>query len=366
MSEGGHDLVENVIVETKSYNRNAIVIIGLVVALVIVFFLSLTVGAVPIGALDAFWIILEKLGLGTDFGDYAHQQEVVLMYIRLPRIVLGVIVGGALAITGAAMQGLFRNPLVEPGLVGVSSGAALFAVVTIVFSSVFGDEIASFLGAYMLPVASFIGGLLVTILAYRLSQRSGKTDIAVLILCGVAINALAGSLIGLAIFYADDEALRSFTFWSMGDLSGADWKSIGFVFLLVIVPCVVILRHSSELNAIALGEMEAYHLGINVEKIKRILVVCSAMAVGSCVALTGMIGFIGLVVPHIIRLALGADHRLVLPASILGGAVLLPVADMLARTIVYPAELPLGIVTSLVGAPFFMYLLVKTKKRNGI
>ena len=337
---------------------------SLLLFLLLVVLLSAGMGAVEIGEEQLLHILLNKLGL--DYHGFLAQQEVVFWHIRLPRIALGVVIGGALAIAGATLQGLFRNPLVEPGLIGVSGGAALCAVLVIVFSQWLPARLAEWLGVYLLPVFAFIGSLLVTLLAYRISRRNGKTDIALLILAGVAINAMAGALIGLAIFYADDVALRSFTFWSLGDLAGASWKRIGFSLGLILLPAVVLIFLYQALDAFALGEAEAGHLGFRVEPVKYSIIILSALTVGASVAMAGMIGFVGLVVPHMVRTVFGPGHRLLLPASFLLGASLLCLADLLARTLVAPSEIPIGVVTSLVGAPFFMGLLIKAKKRQAI
>jgi iron complex transport system permease protein len=342
--------------------RRILVLSGLSALMLALFLVSLSIGAVPIGFPEVLAILGAKLGLAEQ--SFTPQQEIVLLSIRLPRIVLAVLIGGALGVAGASLQGLFRNPLVEPGLIGVSSGAALFSVTVIVF----GAGLSSFLPLlpliWLLPVFAFIGGLLVTLITYSLSQREGRTDITVLILAGVAINALAGALIGLVIFYADDTALRTFTFWSLGDLGGASWQKIGFSIPLMILPAVGLTFFYRQLNAIALGEAEAWHMGVNVERVKYGIVILSALAVGTSVAMAGMIGFIGLVVPHMLRTAFGPDHALVLPGSILAGASLLMLADLIARTVVSPSELPIGIVTALIGTPFFIWLLLNSKKKR--
>ena len=337
----------------------AMVLGGLGLGLLVILVLSLSQGAFHIPTETVAQIFLAKLGLGE--ADYTLQQYNVLWQIRLPRILLAMIVGGALGISGAALQGLFRNPLVEPGIIGVSSGAALFAVIFIVFGSsltFFSDTF----GAFTLPIMAFIGGLLSVFLVYQLASGQGKTDISLLILAGVAINALAGALIGLAIFYGDDAAIRNYTFWSLGDVGGASWDKVGIACLLAIVPAGIILSQHRGLNALAMGESEAFHIGINVQKVKYIVLFFSALMVGAGVSMTGVIGFVGLIVPHLIRLVFGADHRLVLPASFLLGALLLAVADLLARTIVSPAEMPIGILTAIIGCPFFIWLIRNIRK----
>ncbi|SDD73851.1 iron complex transport system permease protein [Algoriphagus faecimaris] len=333
-----------------------LVLIGLGLGLLLVAMLSLAKGAYTISFSQVAFILFDQIGLGSQEINEAAKN--VLLQIRLPRILLSVLIGGGLGIAGAALQGMFRNPLVEPGLIGVSSGSALFAVVFIVFLSgwIGGFPILERLG---LPFAAFLGGLIHVLAVYQLSRSQGKTDTATLILAGVAINALAGALIGLTLFFADDTALRSFTFWSLGDLGAATWSKFPLALLLIGLPSILLLTEYKNLNALSLGEREAFHMGIEVQKVKLRLLILSALIVGVGVSIAGMIGFIGLIVPHLIRIGFGANHRLVLPASFLLGAILLNFADLIARTAVSPAELPIGVLTALIGAPFFIYLIFK-------
>lgn len=330
------------------------------VVLVIAILVSLSIGQVTIPVKDIVNILLYKAGLITNEPDAV--METVLWTIRLPRIVMTILIGSALAVSGAALQGLFRNPLVEPGLIGVSSGAALAVVMLIVFGSFsFGIGLGVNL---IMPLAAFGGGLVATTLVMKIGRQLGKTNIAVLILGGVAINALAGALMGLIIYYADENQLRMFTFWTLGDLGGATWQKVLIAAPVLLLASIWMLTYQFPLNAIAIGEAEAFHMGVDVERVKKSIVFFSALAVGVSVSLAGIIGFIGLVVPHLIRVVFRADNRLVLPASLLGGPVLLLMADLLARTLVTPSELPIGVVTALVGAPFFIFLLIRSNKRN--
>lgn len=345
-----------------SVSREVLVLGGLGILLLVVMLISISTGAVHISIKEIFAIFLHKLGGAAD--GFTMQKEIVLWDIRLPRIILSVFIGAALAMSGACMQGLFRNPLVEPGLIGVSNGAALCAAIVIVFSQSVPETLKTLLGVYLLPFCAFVGSLVVTLIAYRLSQRHGKTDIAILILAGVAMNALAAALIGLVTYYADDMALRTFTFWSLGDLGGASWQKISFSLLIIGVPVILLTFFHTSLDALALGEAEARHLGIHVERIKYTVIILSALAVGASVSMAGTIGFIGLVVPHMIRPVFGPGHRLLLPASVLLGATLLTLADLVARTIVAPSEIPIGVITALIGAPFFIFLLMQTKQKR--
>lgn len=328
------------------------------VVLVIAILISLSIGQVTIPVKDIVNILLYKAGLITDEPDAV--METVLWTIRLPRIVMTVLIGAALAVSGASLQGLFRNPLVEPGLIGVSSGAALAVVMLIVFGS-FSFGIGLNL---IMPLAAFGGGLVATTLVMKIGKQLGKTNIAVLILGGVAINALAGAMMGLVIYYADENQLRMFTFWTLGDLGGATWQKVLIAAPVLLLASSWMLTYQFPLNAIAIGEAEAFHMGVDVERVKKSIVFFSALAVGVSVSLAGIIGFIGLVVPHLIRVVFRADNRLVLPASLLCGPVLLLMADLLARTLVAPSELPIGVVTALVGAPFFIFLLIRSNKRD--
>jgi len=330
--------------------------------LVLLSVLALGVGAVPITPLEVLQAIGCRLGLSSAPAGEMHQ--LILFDIRLPRLLFTLLIGSALGLSGAVLQGLFRNPLVEPGIIGVSSGAALGAVIVIIFLAGVAPAGIDFLQPYLMPVFAFLGGLAATVITLRLGRHGGQTRITYLILAGVAISSLAGAVIGFSIFFADDAQLRSYTFWTLGDLSVATWDKLRILLPLTALSLAGLLSLGGPLNALALGESEAFHSGVPVERVKQLAVFFSALAVGVCVSFTGMIGFVGLVVPHIIRMGLNPDHHLVLPGSALGGAALLVLADMGARTLVLPAELPIGVVTAIIGAPFFIYLLLVSKKRG--
>lgn len=324
--------------------------------------LSLGLGAVsipPARTFAALWTGLTGVPVGAD----SIRDSIVILNIRLPRTLLGLMVGASLAVCGALMQGLFRNPLADPGLVGVSSGAALAAAITIVL----GERLLPLLPFTVLPfaalpIAAFLGGLLFTSVLYSLSSGSGRTSIATLLLAGVALGAMAGAATGLLTFISNDQQLRDLTFWSLGSLGGATWTKVTTI-LPAFIPIAIALPFlGRSLNALSLGEAEAFHLGLPVERIKRIVIVVVALAVGASVAAAGVIGFVGIVVPHLLRLAIGANHKVLLPASALLGAVLLLGSDILARLIAAPAELPIGILTAAIGAPFFLWMLL-TRRR---
>lgn len=337
--------------------RRVGVLAGLAGLLALVALAALGTGAVAIGPGQVLAILADRVGLALPV-PFEQRQALVLLNIRLPRVLLGMLVGAGLAVSGAAMQGLFRNPLADPGLIGVSSGAALGAVTVIVL----GASLSTALGAVLLPSAAFLGGAVATVVVYRLATSSGRTSVATMLLAGIALNALAGAGTGVLTFVADDAQLRDLTFWTLGSLGGATWSA-----LAVLAPCILACVLAAPLlarplNVMLLGEQEATHLGIDAQRVKRLVVAGAALCVGAAVAVSGIIGFVGLVVPHLLRLAVGPDHRTLLPGSALLGAALLVAADLLARTVVAPAELPLGIVTALVGGPFFLWLLLRQKQ----
>lgn len=283
------------------------------------------------------------------------QEQAVLHSIRLPRVLLAVIVGAALAVSGAALQGLFRNPLADPGLIGISSGAALAVALMIVIIG----PLPGILGLYGLSIAAFMGGLLTSIVIFRFAGLTGASSVTYILLAGIAINALASAGTGFLAYLSDDQELRSLTFWTMGSLGGALWPGVLICASLVIPATFVLYRNAQRLNILLLGESEARHLGVDSERLKRNIIICTAISVGAAVAVSGIIGFVGLVIPHLIRLTLGPDHRLLIPASALLGAIILIIADTVSRTLLAPAEIPVGIFTSLIGGPFFLWLLIK-------
>ncbi|TCM58346.1 iron complex transport system permease protein [Rhizobium sp. PP-F2F-G48] len=337
--------------------------------LVLVIVTSFAFGAsVMTGAADASVGNLLRWLTGTETAEAALslRDRIIILDIRLPRAVLGLLVGAALAVSGAVMQGLFRNPLADPGLVGVSAGAGLGAVLTIVLgASVFGPLFA-LVGIYALPVAAFLGALVTTFLLYRIATRGGQTSVATMLLAGVALAALAGAVTGVLIFVADDKQLRDLTFWGLGSLAGASWTKIAGAAPIILLSLAVVPFLARGLNALTLGEAAAFHMGVPVQRLKTVAVVTVAASTGAAVAVSGGIGFIGIVVPHVLRLLIGPDNRYLLPASALLGGTLLIVADMVARTIVPPAELPIGIITAFAGAPFFLWILLRGRTQMGL
>lgn len=324
----------------KSYRYAKTVLWGLLALLLV-----LTLSAANLGAL--------KLSFATLW--HASADDVVWdiwLNIRLPRVLLAAVVGCALATSGAVMQGLFRNPLADPGLLGLSSGAAMFVGLAIVFPYA--------LGLYGHMVAAFLGSLAVSIIIFLLSRSSHGT-MSRLLLAGIAINALCGSAVGILSYVGDDQQLRQLSVWMMGSLGQAQWSTLAIAASVIVPVTLLTLLSASRLNLLQLGDEEAHYLGINVHQIKIRLLVLSALLVGVCVAVSGIIGFIGLVIPHLIRMRIGADHRWLLPGAALGGACLLLLADTIARTAAAPSEMPVGLITSLIGGPYFLWLIVKPK-----
>ncbi|MGC4404002.1 FecCD family ABC transporter permease [Methyloversatilis sp. MC4-4] len=324
--------------------------------------------ALPALALALFCVVVLALGsgavslsptavLGALFGaDAGSEAELVVRTLRLPRVLLGVIAGAGLGIAGAAMQGLMRNPLADPGLVGVSSGAALAAACVVVL----GEQAMSaggWLASSALPLAAFAGAALTTAVVYAASRRNGRSSVTLMLLSGIAINALAMSGIGLLMFMGSDAQVRQFTFWTLGSLAGATWPGVVAAMLAVALALGALLRRAGPLDALALGESQAAHLGVATARLNRSCVLLIALSVGATTALTGTLGFIGLIAPHLARRLVGPAHARLLPASALTGAALVVLADSAARTWVVPAELPIGVLTALFGAPFFIALL---------
>jgi iron complex transport system permease protein len=292
-------------------------------------------------------------------GRPAQGDDMVVLMLRLPRVLMAALVGAALAVSGAAMQGLFRNPLVEPGLVGVSAGSAVGAIGMIVLGGGLFAAMPTLLASFGIALAAFAGGLASTLLVYLLGRR--RPGMAMLLLAGVAINAIAMAGVGMLTYLANERQLRDLSFWTLGSLGGTDWVRLAAVAPAMLVPVLLLPRRARALNALLLGEQEAALLGFRPARLRRQLIALVALATSAAVAMCGVIGFVGLVVPHVLRLLWGPDHRLLLPASALAGATLVIGADTVARVVVAPAELPIGVLTALLGGPFFLWLLLRTR-----
>ncbi|HEY0199401.1 MAG TPA: iron ABC transporter permease [Rhodanobacter sp.] len=334
--------------------RRPIALGGLVLLLALAALWSLSQGAMNLSAAE----VLGSIGRWSSGHPLTGDDRVVLM-LRLPRVLMAMLVGASLACGGAAMQGLFRNPLADPGLIGVSAGSALGAVVMIVLGGVLFGGASGLAGSLGVAMAAFVGGLVATALVYLMGRR--RPGVATLLLAGVAVSAIAMAGIGLLTFMANENQLRDLTFWSLGSLGGSDWQRLGIVTLPMLLPLLWLPRTARALNALLLGEHEARLLGFRPERVQPLLIALVALMVSAAVSMTGVIGFIGLLVPHLLRLVWGPDHRMLLPASALGGAALLVAADTLARTLVAPAELPIGVLTALIGGPFFLWLLLRSR-----
>ncbi len=330
---------------------------GLSALLLVAILLGVGIGAVRVPPGQVAAVLAGKLGI--DLGIAVDpQQEAILWAIRLPRVALGALVGGGLALAGATLQAIFRNPLADPGLIGVASGASLGAVAAIVLG-------LSALGGLTLPVAAFAGGLVATLVVYAFARFEGRTEVVTLLLTGLAVNAIAGAGIGYLVFRATETEVRDAVFWTLGSLGGATWTTVLSALPFVALGTLVMPAFARQLNLLLLGEREARHLGVDTERVRLVLIVLVALTTGAAVAVAGTVGFVGLIVPHLVRLVAGPDNRIVLPACALAGAALLVLADLAARTAAAPAELPLGVVTSLLGGPFFLWLLHRTRREHG-
>ncbi|MBU7599349.1 iron ABC transporter permease [Streptomyces sp. P38-E01] len=336
--------------------RASLLTLGLAAGVVVAALLAAGIGAydIPIG--DVVGSLLHRVGLGGAPLD--RVGESVLWNVRLPRVVLAMLVGASLGCAGSLMQGVFGNPLAEPGVIGVSAGAAVGAVASIAFG-------LTFLGNWTLIVCAFVTGLITVLVVYLLSRAGGRTEVVTLILTGVAVNAFAMALIGLAIFFADNAQITQITFWQLGSLSQATWPKV-----LAVLPCalaglLLAPLYARKLDLLSLGERQARHLGVDVERLRIVLVLVVALLTAAAVAVSGIVAFVGLLVPHLLRMAAGPGHRFLVPGSALAGALVLLVADLAARTLAQPAELPLGVLTALVGSPFFFWLLRRTRRKQG-
>lgn len=344
---------------SRASDHRPLILIALFLGLIAAAFFSLGMGAVAISPVE-IGLVLRALITGAD-ADAMHQA--VISTIRAPRILFGALVGATLAIAGASLQGIFRNPLADPGLIGVTAGASLAVATTMILLPTFALAYP-FLTNLSIPISGFLGGLITTAIVYRLATHAGKTDVTTMLLAGIAINAFAGAGLGLLVYISHDSQLRDFTMWSLGGLGGTRWTHLYFAVPAALIALLGLLASWRPLNAMLLGESEAFHLGIDADRTKKKVVFFAALAIGASVGYAGMIGFVGLVIPHLLRLIAGADHRFVLPGSALLGALLLVGADALARTLAAPAEIPIGILTAMVGAPFFLWLLLRQRQRG--
>lgn len=329
---------------------------GLLAVLLLLSLLSAGLGAYDIPLGDVLSSVRHRIGLGG--AALERVPESVLWNVRLPRVVLALLVGASLGCAGALMQGVFGNPLAEPGVIGISAGAAVGAVASIALG-------LSFLGNWTVTVCAFVSGLLTVLLVYAMSRSGGRTEVVTLILTGIAVNAFAGALIGLSVFFADNAQISQITFWQLGSLAQATWPKVLAVLPCALLGLAVAPFYARKLDLLALGERPARHLGVDVERLRVVLVLVVALLTAAAVAVAGIITFVGLLVPHLLRMANGPGHRFLVPGSALGGALVLVAGDLAARTVAAPAELPLGVLTALFGSPFFFWLLRRTRRRQG-
>lgn len=331
---------------------------GLTVTLVVGVVLSATAGQLPITPAEVIGSILQAVGIPNDWAPGDPIIESTLWVVRFPRLVMGLMVGAALAVAGAVMQAIFGNPLAEPGVVGVSSGAALGASVSIVLG-------LTVLGSWSTAAFAFAGGLLAVLLVYFVSRASGRTEVVTLLLTGIAINAFGGAGLALLLFIGDTASREQIIFWQLGSLNGSAWSEVLVVAVIAVIGLGIALLFARRYDLFSLGERAARHLGVNVEVLRVLSILLVALLTGAAVAFCGIISFVGLVVPHIMRMAIGPAHRPLILASAVGGGVLMVFADLIARTMIPGADLPIGMLTSLIGGPFFFFLLYRARKRSG-
>ncbi|WP_160717652.1 FecCD family ABC transporter permease [Chitinophaga solisilvae] len=335
----------------------------LLLVLIMVILAATGTGAMHISPLQVVAILLKKIHITLPVS-YDPAMEGVLLMIRLPRVLLGVLTGAGLAVAGAAMQGLFRNPMADPGLIGISSGASVGAVLVLSLQlwvpALTGN---GWLHYYGMNIAAFAAAFAAAWLIIRIARTANGSSVTMMLLGGIAVNALCAAFTGLLTYLSPNEQLRSIVFWMMGSLGAATWQTVLVVMPFILLPVVLLPRLAPAMNVFALGEREAQHSGVRVQSLKMQLMLLATLAVAAGVAVTGVIGFVGLVVPHMIRQFTGPSYRILFPCSALGGAILITLSDLLCRTIIAPAELPVGIVTAIIGAPFFIWLIMKEKKK---
>jgi iron complex transport system permease protein len=334
---------------------------GLILLLIVSIILSAGTGAVYLSFREIAALVAHK-AFGRGMVDTVH--EGLFFQIRLPRTFLCMFVGAALSVSGALMQSLFRNPIVEPGLVGTSAGSALGAAILIVLGKDAFFSHLSFLGDLLMPFCAFLGGLLATIIVYYFSASLNRVNISVMILAGIAINAIANGATGFLAYIARDPQARSITFWNLGSFAGANWQAVLFAGTSTVIGFLLSLRYAKSLNALQLGETEAGYLGVNTERLKIYIILINTLLVSIATSLVGIIAFVGLIIPHLLRLMKGSDNRYLIIGSALLGAVVLTITDMICRVIIAPAEMPVGIITAFIGAPVFLWLLSRIKN-NG-
>ncbi|MCX8531284.1 FecCD family ABC transporter permease [Chryseobacterium luquanense] len=320
---------------------------------------SINTGVYDFGGKSAFEVLGKVIKGDTDL---SLSDKYIVWEVRASRIVMAIIIGSMLSVSGTSLQGLFRNPLATGDLIGLTAGATLMAAITIVLGGYFREYLPEAVQFSLVGIAAFVGSLLAMMLVYKISTSDGKTNVVMMLLSGVAITAIGFSIVGFLIFISKDDQLRDLTFWNMGSLAAATWTKNIILTVILIISYSILLPKGKALNAMMLGEKDAQHLGINVERLKKQIVIIVSLMIGSCVAFSGTIGFVGLIVPYILRLLFKSNYNFILPLSAIFGSILLLTADTISRSIVEPSELPIGILTAMMGAPIFIAILLKFKK----
>lgn len=343
--------------KTQSKLYFYIILSTILLALIAVW--SLGTGVYDFGGKSAFEVLGKVI---TGDSTVSLSDKYVVWDVRAARIVMAILIGSMLSVSGTSLQGLFRNPLATGDLIGLTAGATLMAAITIVLGGYFKDYLPEAVQFSLVGISAFIGSLLAMLLVYRISTTGGKTNVVMMLLSGVAISAIGFSIVGFLIYISKDDQLRDLTFWNMGSLAGATWTKNAILTTVLLFSFSILLPKGKALNAMMLGERDAQHLGINVERLKKQIVIIVSLMVGTCVAFSGTIGFVGLIVPYILRLIFKSNYGFIMPLSSVFGSILLLTADTLSRSIVEPSELPIGILTAMMGAPIFIAILMKFKK----
>lgn len=332
--------------------------VGCLLLLMVLVLISLKLGAYTFED-SSVWQLIQDGIIGNNLSSADHY---VFFEIRLPRIVMAILIGSALAVSGTCLQGMFKNPLATPNLIGVTSGAALFAAIAIVLGAELRAFLPEALHYVLISLMAFVGAIITMTFVYRISTTKRKTNVVIMLLAGVAISALAGAVTGFLTYLTEEEELRDLTFWMLGSLGGSTWVKNAILAVIVLFSYGFLINKGKALNAMMLGEQDAAHLGIPVEKIKKQIIILTALLVGASVAFAGAIGFVGLVVPYILRLLFKSNYHIILPLSAVVGSILLLAADTVSRTLVAPSEMPIGVLTAFLGAPVFIAILIRYKK----
>lgn len=337
-------------------------LIGYFLASILLLLLS-AIGAMHIGIYDfgENTVVAVAKSFFSAHPEISLSDQYVFLEVRLARIVMAILIGSALAVSGTVMQGIFKNPLATPDLIGISSGATLMAAITIVLGGYFSQYLPELLQNSLLSISAFIGALLTTVLVYRMSMTTGRTNVTIMLLSGVAISSLGFAIVGFMIYLSEEEQLRDLTFWTLGSLTSATWGKNLILVGVLLVSYLALMNKGKALNALMLGEKDAEHLGVNVERVKKQIILFTALMVGACVAFSGTIGFVGLIVPYILRLIFKSNYQLILPLSAVLGAILLLMADTFSRVVAAPTEVPIGVLTAFIGAPIFIAILIRYK-----